>query len=441
VFVGIRETELKKLYGRSGNVCAFADCHMALTSEGGADPMVVLGEAAHIVAESADGPRGNSTLTPSERNRAENLILVCSRHHQLIDAKPAAFTVEILKQMKLDHEAWVMKELGADAVRVESPRVIATVHSSVLALTQLPAFVFSAPCDLIPPEILTKTDPFPSGEIRAFTLKEERLIAFHDLSSLKNPFAVVANPYEAQRHPIVDWLDDPDHSRWVIELLNRSMRRFTSMRGLWWDNDHKRYYFPCPDPPADRTVRYRGLNQQAERGVVWQPKRKSTGEPRGHWYHLAFSSRFLRTGSKRMVLSIRPELRITKDGVTPIDSERIGAKVTKKKSRVFNYDLLRDVNFWRDYLGGSSPHIRFWYGSPGQALVISTLLQNGSVTWPGLPPEHAMPFTNVEYLDDLFTWAEVHSDEGYEDEDEEDNGVIEIDDLDPEEPSVENVDE
>ena len=29
------------------------------------------------------------------------------------------------------------------------------------------------------------------------------------------------------------------------------------------------------------------------------------------------------------------------------------------------------------------------------------------VRWPGIPEEHAKPFKNVEYLDDLFSWAEA----------------------------------
>ena len=123
MFVGIRDTELKKLYGLSGNVCAFPDCHMPLVSDNGIEPIVVLGEAAHIVAESSAGPRGTSTLTLVERNKAENLLLLCSRHHQLIDAQPARYPVQLLQQMKADHEAWVHSELGATLLIAEPPQI------------------------------------------------------------------------------------------------------------------------------------------------------------------------------------------------------------------------------------------------------------------------------------------------------------------------------
>ena len=39
--------------------------------------------------------------------------------------------------------------------------------------------------------------------------------------------------------------------------------------------------------------------------------------------------------------------------------------------------------------------------------MISNSLASSKIQWPGIPDEHAMPFRNVEYLDDLFTWAEA----------------------------------
>ena len=108
---------------------------------------------------------------------------------------------------------------------------------------------------------------------------------------------------------------------------------------------------------------YRPLNNpRATRKVVWQPIRQATGEPRNHWLHRAVHLRFIQATPGTWLLSIRPELRVTSDGVNPIDSRRIGAKVTRAKSRMFNYDLLGEVQFWRDFLGHSSPQIVFPFG-------------------------------------------------------------------------------
>ena len=109
----------RKLLQRSGNMCAFPDCKRLLTSEGSPDdPVVVLGEIAHIVGESPDGPRGKSPLTLKQRNTYQNTILLCNQHHQLIDSDGAlaTYTVERLTAMKEDHEKWVERTLGGGAM-------------------------------------------------------------------------------------------------------------------------------------------------------------------------------------------------------------------------------------------------------------------------------------------------------------------------------------
>src|SRR5438067_1695875 len=93
--VSIPEAEQRKLFARSGNRCAFSDCRRLLTADGSPpDRTVVLGEMAHIVAERLQGPRGNSPMPLSERNRAENLVLLCNNHHQLVDSQPQTYAVE-----------------------------------------------------------------------------------------------------------------------------------------------------------------------------------------------------------------------------------------------------------------------------------------------------------------------------------------------------------
>jgi hypothetical protein len=105
-------------------------------------------------------------------------------------------------------------------------------------------------------------------------------------------------------------------------------------------------------------------------------------------------------------LSVRPEFRVTKDGYIPIASEKIGAKVTSKKSRMFNYDLLGEVNFWRYFLSEGEPRILLVFGS-GSYVAISTTMMQTEVDWPGIPEKYAKPFKNVEYAEDLFSWAKL----------------------------------
>jgi hypothetical protein len=105
-------------------------------------------------------------------------------------------------------------------------------------------------------------------------------------------------------------------------------------------------------------------------------------------------------------LSVRPELRVTRDGKIPIEAVRIGSKVTKKIARTFNHDLLADLQFWRDFLSDGLPRIVLRFDDH-ETLVISTSLMRCDVSWPGMPPAFAQSFKNVDFPEDLFTISEL----------------------------------
>ncbi len=81
------------------------------------DNASIIGEMAHIVGEKQDGPRGDSTLSESERDEYHNLILLCNNHHKLVDDQSSTYTVEKLKEWKANHEMRVKKSLGLDTKR------------------------------------------------------------------------------------------------------------------------------------------------------------------------------------------------------------------------------------------------------------------------------------------------------------------------------------
>ena len=82
------------------------------------DDESVIGEAAHIVAEKEEGPRGVSPLTREQRDKYANLLLLCSVHHKQVDDQTGAYTVDRLNQLKREHEAWVRQQLDFDAVKL-----------------------------------------------------------------------------------------------------------------------------------------------------------------------------------------------------------------------------------------------------------------------------------------------------------------------------------
>lgn len=96
---------LKRLYGKSGNCCAYPKCPAELIYEKGN-----LSDICHIEAINEDGPRYNNApdITDKDRNAEPNLILLCKNHHHIIDQKDEdggwQYTTEQLKAMKREHE-------------------------------------------------------------------------------------------------------------------------------------------------------------------------------------------------------------------------------------------------------------------------------------------------------------------------------------------------
>lgn len=100
----------KLLWGRAHNVCSFATCWQALTTDEvdartGEGFAVVVGEEAHIRSGSPDGPRYEPDYPSTDIDTYENLMLLCPTHHSLIDAHNGdAYDVKTLLRMKQRHE-------------------------------------------------------------------------------------------------------------------------------------------------------------------------------------------------------------------------------------------------------------------------------------------------------------------------------------------------
>lgn len=92
---------LKRLFGKSGNRCAFPGCSNSLVDDDG----TVIGEVCHIRGRRPDAQRYDPDQSPEERHGFDNLILLCGTHHTVIDADARAYSVERLTAMKHDHES------------------------------------------------------------------------------------------------------------------------------------------------------------------------------------------------------------------------------------------------------------------------------------------------------------------------------------------------
>ena len=105
---GLSDRDRKLLWCRSASLCAI--CHVSLIMEASKDSRAsIIGEEAHIVGRSVQGPRGDDE--EQERWTYDNFILLCPSDHSLIDAQSQSYSSARLRQIKRDHESWVSARL------------------------------------------------------------------------------------------------------------------------------------------------------------------------------------------------------------------------------------------------------------------------------------------------------------------------------------------
>jgi len=94
------------LWARAAGRCEYRGCNEDLVGDlisGKQD--ATFGFIAHIVADAVAGPRGDEVLSPQLSRNLNNLMLMCAKHHKLIDVdEPEQHTVEVLQAMKETHE-------------------------------------------------------------------------------------------------------------------------------------------------------------------------------------------------------------------------------------------------------------------------------------------------------------------------------------------------
>ncbi len=94
-----------RLWGKAGGRCEYDGCNEMLWLDTLTKAEFNVAYIAHIVADSADGPRGDTELSPKLAADPTNLMLACDKHHRLIDKEQIdEHPVERLRSMKLKHE-------------------------------------------------------------------------------------------------------------------------------------------------------------------------------------------------------------------------------------------------------------------------------------------------------------------------------------------------
>ena len=86
---------VKRLFAVSNNRCAFPACESPLVEVTG----TITGDIAHIRASSPNGPRYDPAQCDEDRHSFGNLMLLCGRHHTIIDTEINEYSVPTLERI------------------------------------------------------------------------------------------------------------------------------------------------------------------------------------------------------------------------------------------------------------------------------------------------------------------------------------------------------
>lgn len=95
---------VRALFARSGNQCAFPGCTAPLLNR----KNQFIAQICHIEAALPGGPRYNDSQTDEQKRSYDNLLIMCHPHHvETHDIEE--FSVERLREIKIDHEVLFQK--------------------------------------------------------------------------------------------------------------------------------------------------------------------------------------------------------------------------------------------------------------------------------------------------------------------------------------------
>jgi hypothetical protein len=108
--MNISAVDLKKLWGKAAGRCSSPGCPNNCISYFEKSGDKILGEMAHVIPQSSNGPRGTPGVAGPDIY--ENLILLCPYHHEIVDKAPDDFPKDLLRHWKQEHELRIEQTLA-----------------------------------------------------------------------------------------------------------------------------------------------------------------------------------------------------------------------------------------------------------------------------------------------------------------------------------------
>lgn len=195
-----------------------------------------------------------------------------------------------------------------------------------------------------------------AGHLPPIAVIDGRLFSFCDLRSTLGDVRRFCDS-DVESIAASEWLEsDPERQRDYVFLLNQLLGHLRYKRGLRYNRDFQRTYFPRGND-TDLEFSESWFNVRTNRKVDPRivVKYYEYGKDR-FWRHLACHLSFLRLGSN-WFLRIIPKYFFTSDGRDACNPELVGPYTTRLKAMEHNMQVLNHVLFWGDYLADSDDYI------------------------------------------------------------------------------------
>ena len=253
----------------------------------------------------------------------------------------------------------------------ELPPKSESVLSNLIQLARFPKHFYLAYTEFRDPakldEELRKFEVHPGHE---WFFKEEKIFSIYNLSNPPWRSYVDVGTIEQFETIELSQSDDPEKRRDFVRLLNQSLRRFFSVRGIWRFAPKKEiapiYYFAPGQEKVERRESWEGA-VDADRYVVKAIYAKKDPKRVVCYRHQAMRPRFDRFAGN-WYLVVEPTYHFTRDGEIPSgyrEEYLSGLKRIEKNQAVSN-----NVRFWEAIL---SRHDLF--SNPNESLAFGRALR------------------------------------------------------------------
>lgn len=122
--IAIPDKVKARLWVAAGGRCEFNCCNKRLDQNLITKEKLFLGEHAHIIGDSPNGPRGDVTLSKKLALDAGNLMLLCQPCHKTIDNLDDDYDADLLRQMKKRHEDRIQRLYDIDETKDSIPVIL-----------------------------------------------------------------------------------------------------------------------------------------------------------------------------------------------------------------------------------------------------------------------------------------------------------------------------